>query len=258
MFRDTRVSVALVANGLAYFVLYGTQLAIAQYLQLVVGLTPLWAGLWTLPAVVAYLLASLFGPGLVRWFPAGAVIAAGLAAMTAGFLVLAGAGVAGLPAAVAGAVLFSIGLAPVYILTTDLVVTTVRPQRAGMAAAVTETGAELGGALGIAVLGSIGLAAYRHGMGGAAVRFGLPADGTLADAVVRAADLPALAGAELRRYAEHAYLDSFVLMSLAAAVAVAVAAILAAVVLRRPRSAPDPDVFDQDPPPVLKPAEALR
>jgi DHA2 family multidrug resistance protein-like MFS transporter len=233
IFRDVRTSVALVVNALSFFVLYGTQLAIAQYLQLVLGMAPLHAGLWTLPSVLAYLLASLLGPGLVRWFPTGRVIAGGLAVMTAGFAVVATAGALGLPAVVAGAVLFSVGLAPVYILTTDLVVSTVRPERAGMAAAVTETGTELGGALGIAVLGSIGVAGYRHGMTAPVLaEFHLPAAGTLVDAMVRAAGLPAPAASQLRLYAEHAYTNAFVLMSLVAAAMVAIAAILAAVVLR--------------------------
>jgi DHA2 family multidrug resistance protein-like MFS transporter len=177
LLRDGRVSVALIVNGLSFFVLYGTQLAIAQYLQLVLGLTPLRAGLWSLPSVLAYLLASLLGPRLVRWFPVGRVVGAGLAVMTGGFAVVAAAGAAGLSAVVAGAVIFSLGLASVYILTTDLVVSTVRVERAGMAAAVTETGAELGGALGIAVLGSIGVAGYRHGMTATVLAgFHLPAD----------------------------------------------------------------------------------
>jgi len=178
MFRNARVSVALGSNALSFFVLYGTQLAIAQYLQLVLGLSPLRAGLWTLPSVLAYLGASFLSPALARRFPAGRVVAAGLVAMAGGFAVLAHGGLDGV---VAGTVVFSIGLAPVYILTTDLVVATVRPARAGMAAAVTETGCELGGALGIAILGSLSVAAYRHGMAGSVVP--LPAGGTLADAV---------------------------------------------------------------------------
>jgi DHA2 family multidrug resistance protein-like MFS transporter len=232
IFTDRRVSVALVANALSFFVLYGTQFAIGQYLQLVLGMTPLRAGLWALPSVVAYLLASLLGPGLTRWFPAGGVVAAGLAAMTAGFLVLAAAGAVALPAIVAGTVIFSVGLAPVYILTTDLVVSTVRPERAGMAAALTETGTELGGALGIAVLGSVGVAAYRHVL-----------PGTLVDALTRADALPGAAGASLRRVAEQAYGNAFVLMSLTAAVVVALATLLAIRFLRpasprSPRPAP--------------------
>jgi DHA2 family multidrug resistance protein-like MFS transporter len=221
LLKDVRVSVALVANALSFFVLYGTQFAIGQYLQLVLGMTPLRAGLWTLPSVVAYLLASLFGPRLTRWFSVGRVIAGGLAVMTVGFAVLAAAGAVALPAVVAGTVIFSVGLAPAYILTTDLVVSTVRPERAGMAAAVTETGTELGGALGIAVLGSVGVAAYRQVL-----------PGTLVDALTRAAALPAAAGSQLGQTAEHAYGNAFVLVSLTAAVVVALAAVLAAVFLR--------------------------
>jgi DHA2 family multidrug resistance protein-like MFS transporter len=230
MFRDVRVSVALVANGLSFFVLYGTQLAIAQYLQLVLGMSPLKAGLWTLPSVIAYLLASLFGPGLTRWFPAGRVIAAGLAAMAVGFAVLATAGLVSLPAVVAGTVIFSVGLAPAYILTTDLVVSSVRPERAGMAAAVTETGTELGGALGIAVLGSVSVAAYRHGVSG----LGLPSGGTLVDALTRSA--------QVRQLAEHAYGNAFVVVALVAAAVVAGAGVLAAVCLRprTPEREPEP------------------
>jgi DHA2 family multidrug resistance protein-like MFS transporter len=185
--------------------------------------------LWALPSVLAYLLASLLGPGLTRWLPAGRVVAAGLAAMAAGFAVLALAGAVGLPAVVAGTVIFSVGLAPAYILSTDLVVSAVRPERAGMAAAVTETGTELGGALGIAVLGSMGVAIYRHAL-----------PGTLVDAITRAATLPPDAGTQLRLVAQHAYGNAFVLMSLAAAAVVAVGALLAAVFLRpAPNPAPE-------------------
>ncbi len=227
MFRNARVSVALGSNALSFFVLYGTQLAIAQYLQLVLGLSPLRAGLWTLPSVLAYLGMSFLSPALARRFPVGRVVAAGLVAMAGGFAVLAHGGLDGV---VAGTVVFSIGLAPVYILTTDLVVATVRPSRAGMAAAVTETGCELGGALGIAILGSLSVAAYRHGMTGSVVP--LPAGGTLADAVSVVAGLPARPAEALLHQAHAAYGSAFALMSLTAAVLAGAAAILAAAVLR--------------------------
>jgi DHA2 family multidrug resistance protein-like MFS transporter len=224
LLRDARVAVAVGSNALSYFVLYGSQLAIAQYLQLILGLSPLRAGLWTLPSVIAYLLASFAGPALTRYCPPGRVIAAGLATMAAGFAVLA---LGGLPAVVTGMVIYSVGLAPAYILSTELVVSTVRPSRAGMAAAVTETGCELGGALGIALLGSLVVATYRHGT---------TAGGTLVDAVTTAATQPARAAEELLRQAHAAYGTAFTVMSLAAAALVAVAAALAAKVLR-PRAA---------------------
>ncbi|HEY0001913.1 MAG TPA: MFS transporter [Actinoplanes sp.] len=229
IFREPRVTVALTGNALSYFVLYGSQLAIAQYLQLVLGLSPLEAGLRMLPSVLAFLGASLSAPFLSRVMPAGRAITAGLLLMSLGFALLAAVGAGGgVAAVVAGTVIFSIGLAPVYILSTELVVSTVRPGRAGMAAAVTETSAELGGALGIAILGSVGVAAFRHGMTGTP----LPAGGTLADAAATAGDLPARAGAELLRVAGAAYTWSFTLVALIAAGSVAVAAMVAWRVLR--------------------------
>ena len=225
MFREGRVRVGLAANALSFFVLYGTQLAIVQYLQIVLGLSPLRAGLWALPSVGAFLLGSLLGPMLVRWFPAGRVVAVGAVVLASGHALMALAPYGGgLPALVAGMVIGGLGLAPVYTLTTDLVVSSVRSARAGMAAAVTETGAELGGAIGIAVLGSVVVAAYRSGMSGVP---GLPADGTLMDAAAAAGRLPGQAGAALLERADDAYGFAFALVSLVAAGLVVVAALLA-------------------------------
>ena len=225
MFREGRVRVGLAANALSFFVLYGTQLAIVQYLQIVLGLSPLRAGLWALPSVGAFLLGSLLGPMLVRWFPAGRVVAVGAVVLASGHALMALAPYGGgLPALVAGMVIGGLGLAPVYTLTTDLVVSSVRSARAGMAAAVTETGAELGGAIGIAVLGSVVVAAYRSGMSGVP---GLPADGTLMDAAAAAGRLPGEVGAVLLERADDAYGFAFALVSLVAAGLVAVAALLA-------------------------------
>ncbi|MGK5685605.1 MFS transporter [Actinoplanes sp. URMC 104] len=230
MFRDARVRVALATNALSFFVLYGTQLAIVQYLQIVLGLSPLRAGLWAMPSVVAFLVSSLAGPVLTRWFPTGRVVAAGAVVLAAGHALMAFAPFGGgLAALVTGMVIGGLGLAPVYTLTTDLVVSSVRSSRAGMAAAVTETGAELGGAVGIAVLGSVVVAAYRYGMSGVP---GLPADGTLMDAVA--------AGDDAIRAAGPAYGNAFALVSLVAAALVAGAAVLAFRVLRPAPAPADP------------------
>jgi DHA2 family multidrug resistance protein-like MFS transporter len=158
-------------------------------------------------------------------------VAAGLAAMAAGFAVLATGTV---PAFVAGTVIYSVGLAPVYILTTDMVVAAVRPARAGMAAAVTETGCELGGALGIALLGSLTVAVFRHGMAGA-----VPPGSTLTDALAAAAALPPAQADALHDLAVSAFAESFAVMCVAAAVLVTAAAALALIVLR-PDRAPRP------------------
>ena len=92
------------------------------------------------------------------------MIGAGLALAAIGLGVLTQVG--GSPGAdlavLAGASLaISLGLAPVFTATTDLIVSSAPPERAGAASGISETGAELGGALGIAILGSVGVAVYR-------------------------------------------------------------------------------------------------
>jgi MFS transporter, DHA2 family, multidrug resistance protein len=238
IFQDARTSVALAGNALSFFVHYGTQIAVAQYLQLALGLTPLQAGLWTLPSVFAYLAASFLGPALARWIPTGYVIAGGLALIAAGLVIMA---TGGLGAVIAGAVVFSVGLAPAYILTTDLVVSTAPPARAGMAAALAETGCELGGALGIAGLGSLMVAAFRHSAGPALADFGLPPDATFGEAVATAGTLPTRAGNLLLEQVVPAYTSSFSLMAATAAALTVLIAALAAVVLR-PRREPVPAI----------------
>ncbi len=140
----------------------GYFLFVAQYLQLVVGLSPLEAGLWSLPSAVGFILGSQLAPRVLHDVRPAWVITGGLAA---------GRGRAGpaLPGrrrrwagpAGAGSVIISLGLAPVFGLTTELIVGSAPPEQAGAASGISETGAELGGALGIAIMGSIGVAIYR-------------------------------------------------------------------------------------------------
>jgi DHA2 family multidrug resistance protein-like MFS transporter len=89
------------------------------------------------------------------------VVASGFVLAALGSAVLALLGGQGLLAIVAGSVIISFGLAPVIILATDLVVGAAPPERAGSASALSETSTELGGALGIAVLGSVITSVYR-------------------------------------------------------------------------------------------------
>src|SRR5439155_26158673 len=94
----------------------------------------------------------------------------------------------GLLLIVIASIVISLGLAPVFGLTTELIVGSAPPERAGAASGISETGSELGGALGLALLGSIGVALYRGGLG-TSLTVGLPAEaadaarGTLGGAV---------------------------------------------------------------------------
>ena len=147
---------------LSCVVLFGTFILIAQQLQLVLGLAPLAAGLWTVPSALAFVVGSLATPLLTQRMGNRATIVGGLCLAAAGLLLLVWAGSAAGPLGLATAsVIQALGLAPVITLATELVVGTAPSERAGAAAAVSETSSELGGALGIAILGSLGAAIYR-------------------------------------------------------------------------------------------------
>jgi DHA2 family multidrug resistance protein-like MFS transporter len=241
LFANRAFSAALTTNLLSFFVGFGVLLFIAQYLQLVLGLSPLQAGLWSLPSSAALILGSMMTPLLARRARPVAVIAAGLSLAAAGFGLLTQLdGTTGLAVLVAGSVIFSLGLAPVDALATDLAVGAARPERAGAASAITETSAEFGGALGIAVLGIVGTAAYRGQMAGA-IPAGIPgqaaaaARDTLGGAVAAAGQLPGRLGAALQGVARGAFTHGLHVAAAVSAAAALAFAILVVALLRGPR-----------------------
>jgi DHA2 family multidrug resistance protein-like MFS transporter len=232
LFRLRAFNAALATNFLAIFVAVGYFLFVAQYLQLVVGLSPFEAGLWSLPSAAGFVLASQVAPRIARRVPPAYVIGTGLALAAAGLAILTQVGASdGLVPLVAGSVVISLGLAPVFGLTTELIVGSAPPERAGAASGIAETASELGGALGIAVLGSIGVAIYR-GEVADAIPTGVPAEAavaardTLGAAVAVAEQLPDRLGAALVDAARTAFVDG---MHLTTGIATALAVVLAAV-----------------------------
>jgi MFS transporter, DHA2 family, multidrug resistance protein len=128
LFRSAAFSASLVTYLLGLFIAFGTFWFTAQYLQLVLGLSPLAAGLWTVPTAGALIVGSLLTPLLARWVLPGRLMAAGmvLAAVGSGLLTQVGAS-SGLALVVAGTVAFYLGLAPVVTLATDLIVRAAPP-----------------------------------------------------------------------------------------------------------------------------------
>ena len=244
LLRIPRLRVALVTYSLGCFVMFGAFVFIAQHLQLVLGLAPLEAGLWTVPWALAFVVGSLLTPRLVRWIDERTTIVGGLLMAAGGCLLLAWAAQANAPGATAAAtVLLSLGLAPVFTLATDLVIGAAPPERAGAAAAISETTSEFGGALGIALFGSIGTLLYRHAMHAVPPgTFGLSGDpvlleaarNTLGAAVQAASGLsdPA-ARIALLHAARAGFVEGMQTMAVSAAVALCGAAWMAARVLRR-------------------------
>ncbi len=165
LFRNPSFSAAVATYGVGVFVVFGGFLFVPQYLQLALGMSPLVAGLWTLPWAVAFIVGSNVTPLLMRWASPAVLMGWGLLLSAVGFaLMLAITPGSGLWLIVASSTLFSLGMSPLFTLTNDLIIGAAPPERAGAAAGISETSAEVGGALGIAVLGSIGVAFYRDGV----------------------------------------------------------------------------------------------
>jgi DHA2 family multidrug resistance protein-like MFS transporter len=243
LFKLGSFNAALATNFLAIFVAVGYFLFVAQYLQLVVGLSPLEAGLWSLPSAVAFIIGSQLAPRLLHDVRPAYVISGGLAMAAAGLFLLSQVGVSGgLVPLVGGSVVISLGLAPVFGLTTELIVGSAPPEQAGAASGISETGAELGGALGIAIMGSIGVAIYRSELADR-LPAAVPAEAaevardTLGSAAAVAGQLPGELGAAVLAAAREAFVAGMQLSSaIAAGIGVALA-VLALVALRNQQPA---------------------
>jgi DHA2 family multidrug resistance protein-like MFS transporter len=238
LFRQARFSAAITAYGLSCLAMFGVYIFITQYLQLVLDLTPLQAGVATVPWALAFVAGSLVAPRLARRRAPVAILVWGMVAAAAGFAGLALVdGRFALPVLVASTVVMSLGLGPVFTIGNEMIITAAPPERAGAASAISETASELSGALGIAVLGSLGMMLYRHALG-ASLPEGVPggaaadAMATLGGAVAAASSLPGPAGDALRAAARAAFVDALQFTAVAGAAIVLLAAAVAARILR--------------------------
>src|SRR5580693_84403 len=234
LFREPGFSAALGINTLAYFVILGMLLLISQYLQLVLGMSALRAGLWMLPTMGGLIGGSLVTPLSTRRLHPAFAMAAGLAVAATGFGLLTQASALGLGAVVTGSAVFGLGLAPV----TNLVVGSAPPQLAGAASGLSETSTEFGGALGIAILGSVGTVVYHYrvvghippGISGPAVR---AIGATLGDATATAGQLHRQAAGAVLASARSAFTSGVDVVAGVSAIIAAALAVVAVARLRR-------------------------
>ncbi|MGY1456677.1 MFS transporter [Streptomyces sp. SS8] len=240
LFHESRFRVSLSALATLTFVMFGINLFIVQSLQLVHGLSPLEAGLWSLPGSVGGVIGTVVAITALRRVRPAYVMAAVLAAAAVGLLLVARAGRTDFVLLVTGLAVMATGIAPALNLGTDMVVSSAPPDRAGAASAVSETSNEFGGALGLAVLGSIGTAVYRTRVeetAGAEIpaeAAGAAGD-TLAKALSAAEQLPEEPGSRLVDLSREAFSYGLSAMSVIGAVLVAVCAVLVATTLRHVR-----------------------
>jgi len=176
LFKRPALAAALAINVLDFFVGFGILVLVAQYLQLVLGLTPLQAGLWGLPAGLGFVVGSLLTSPALKLMRPAYVLGSGLILGAGGLALMAYAGQAqSLVLMVVGNTIFAIGAAPGTAIVADFVVSSAPQEQSGAASALSETVSEFGGALGIALLGSLATFLYRSALGNT-IPAGIPAD----------------------------------------------------------------------------------
>ncbi|GAA0381874.1 MFS transporter [Bacillus horti] len=233
LFSNRTFSAALVISLIVGAVQGGILFLMNMYLQLVEGLSPLIAGLWLVPSSLAMIAATMLAPFLVKRVRPAYIIAAGLMTSAIGYQILSQLDInGGLSVAIIGIVMVMMGVGPMGALSTDLIVGSAPPEKSGAAAAVSESAAEFGIALGIAALGSLGTSIYRSQMlipEGVPVQFAEAASESIISVVSIADQLDAPLGTILIGVAREAFtngLNASALLSTFIFIALALASII--------------------------------
>lgn len=237
LFRRGTFSGAVLVNLFSVIALVGALFFVSQHLQLVLGMSPLDAGLILVPGLAVMIAAGLVVVPIARRFSPRIVIPAALSLSVLGYGSIALTGGAVTAFGIAAAfVLLGAGIGAAETVSNELIIASAPAEKAGAASAVSETAYELGAVLGTATLGTILTASYRASV---TVPAGLTAEQThaaaetLGGAVSVADALPAELAAQLLDSARHAF-DSGVGLAAWIGVALIVAAgVTAAVTLRR-------------------------
>ncbi|WP_019179915.1 MFS transporter [Microbacterium yannicii] len=235
LFRQGTFSGALAVNLLSVIALVGFLYFVAQHLQLVVGLSPMMAGLALVPGLAMMIVSGLAVVPIAKRWPARLVVPTALIFSLAGYVAVAFAtGSGSLAALVAAFVSLGIGIGAAETVSNELVLASAPPAKAGAASAVSETAYELGAVLGTTVLGGILTALYRTNL---VIPDGVPdaaaaaSEETLAGAIHAADLLGGAAGEALRDAAAHAFDAGVTVTALIGAGLVVLAGVVAATTL---------------------------
>ncbi|WP_281286939.1 MFS transporter [Nonomuraea turkmeniaca] len=231
LFRNRPFTAVLVALVFAGIAMAGTGLLVTQYLQSVLGFSPVASAVLFAPMGLGVAVGTITAPALARRVKQTTAIAGGLVASALGSLLLVGVdGASALPLVMIGIAVLALGTGPLFALGTGLVVGSVPPERAGSAASMSETGNYFGGSLGFALLGVVAAVVYRSRMDGTS--------DSLAGAIAAGRSLPAGQGAELLHAAREAFTAGLHLTGVIAAVIFAGLAVL--VLIMRPATRTTP------------------
>ncbi|MFD8636719.1 MFS transporter [Streptomyces sp. NPDC059533] len=235
LFRGRGFGAGIGLNTIAAFAMMGSAYFTTQYLQSVLGMGTLEAALWSLAPSVVIGAAAPVSAALAQKTDRAYVIAGGFVLAAAGFALMALVGTDSLWLLLTGAGVLASGIVTVMSLVSDMALASAPAEKAGSAASLLETGQEFGGALGMAVLGSLGTAVYRGDLAAADPA----ARETLGGAVAVAHRIGGEAGGQLLTLAREAFVHG---MQYAAwgGTALLLAAALLAAALTRGSGAPTP------------------
>ncbi len=177
IFRNLRFSAASASITAAFFALFGFIFLITQYFQLIRGYSPLEAGLRTLPVAIAIAISSLAAPRVVNRVGTTRVVAAGLGLMAVAFVWISTASAATPYLEIVGQmIVLGTGLGCTTAPATESIMGSVSLGKAGVGSAVNDTTRELGGTLGVAVVGSVFSSIYVGALRDGSVFTTLPED----------------------------------------------------------------------------------
>ncbi|MEV7182778.1 MFS transporter [Kitasatospora sp. NPDC093102] len=247
LFRIRTFSGAISVNTVAMFAMMGFALFTSQYLQLVKGMSPLAASLWSLVPSLGVGAAVGVSSALAGKVRPAVLMGGGFLVGSAGFAMMTRVGPhSPLALVLTAAGVLAAGTVGTITMTAEMVVSAAPVEQAGAASATSETAVELGSSLGIALLGAAGAAVYHHqldgtlpaGVDGEAAR---TAQDTLGGAVTVAAHLPGRLGADLLETARTAFTDGLHVAAVVGLVFALGAAVLAYRLMRHlPAAAPAP------------------
>jgi DHA2 family multidrug resistance protein-like MFS transporter len=240
LFAHGPFTASILANFLSIVALIAFIFFVSQHLQLVLGLSPLLAGLVLLPGAVISVVSGLGVVKLARRFRPENLLLVGLLLVAFGFgLAFVMRGDLSIAAIVITFGFLELGIGLSQTLSNDIIVSSVPPAKAGAASAISETAYELGAVIGTATLGTVLTAFYRAQV---EVPAGLTpeqthaAGETLGGAVSVSEQLPADLGAALLASAQHAFESGVGVLTAAATVLTLLAAVVVWVVFRRLRT----------------------
>jgi EmrB/QacA subfamily drug resistance transporter len=245
-FKNPRFSGASFAVTLVFFAMLGVSFLLTQYLQFVLGFSPLRAGLGFIPLATVLMVAAPMSATLTKRFGSKLVVSGGLAIVGGALLMLSQATVhSGYPYVGLVLALLGLGMGTAMSPATDSIMGSLPKEKAGVGSAVNDTTRQVGGALGVAVLGSLAAATYHAKIAGSKVYASLPGPARAAardsiGSALQAAPHLGAAGRQLIADASGAFVHAMSVSSMVAGIAAFGGALVALVFL--PARAGDEDL----------------